>query len=90
MAVKGFRNRYITFRIDGELERREMIKHLNRIGRNIGVRLNLTVFEGNMGIVRVEHKEQKAAIDGMNSYTGLKIRTVKTSGTIKKAKSYLV
>ena len=90
MAVRGFRNRYIAFRIEDNLERREMIKHINRIGREISIRLNLTVFEGNKGIVRVEHKEQQAAIDAMNSCSAIKIHTLKTSGTIKKAKSYLV
>ena len=90
MAVRNFRKRYISFRIDRELNRKQMIMHLNRIGRNAGIELRLTVFEGDRGIVLVSHREKDRAIDAMNSYSDLKIMTVKTSGTIKKAKASLV
>jgi len=89
MPVRDFRKRYISFVIDGNLTRKEMIRHLNRIGKEKGIALNLTVFEGNRGIVLVKHTEKDAAIEAMSSYEGLSIRTVKTSGTIKKAKASL-
>ncbi len=90
MPVRDFRKRYIAFRIDGNLTRKEMIRHLNRIGRDMDIRLNLTVFEGNRGIVLVKHTEKDRVIEAMNSYRDLKITTVRTSGTIKKAKASLV
>ena len=89
MAVRPFRKRYISFTVDGNLSRKEMIRHLNRMGKEIGAKITLTVFEGDRGIVLVEHIHKDAAIDAMNSYPLLKIRTIRTSGTIKKAKRSL-
>ena len=92
MGVRDFRKRYISFIVEppGVRDRKSMIQHLNRIGRQAGIRLTLTVFEDNRGIVLVKHTEQKAAIQAMNSYPDLKIRTIRTSGTIKKAKASLI
>ena len=90
MAVRGFRKRYISFVIDRGLTRKEMITHLNRIGRRNGMNLRLTVFDGKKGIVLVSHLDKERAIEALNSYTELNIRTIKTSGTIKKAKASLV
>ena len=89
MPVREFRKRYISFTIDGNLTRKDMIRHLNRLGKEAGITLNLTVFEGDRGIVLVRHTEQNRAIEAMNSYEKLPIKTIRTSGTIKKAKASL-
>ncbi len=89
MAVRDFRKRYIAFLTEDTMSRKEMIYHLNRIGKEIGVRITLTVFEGDRGIVLVKHTEQKKTIDALNRYEKASIRTLKTSGTIKKAKMAL-
>lgn len=90
MAVRGFRKRYISFEIEGELSRKQMIAHLNRIGKRNNIEIRLTVFDGKKGIVLVSHLDKERTIEAMNSYPELKIRTIKTSGTIKKAKASLI
>lgn len=92
MAVSEFRKRYIVFRIHSprELSRKEMIGIINRRGRIHRVRITLTVFEGDRGIVLVSHRDKEKAIKAMNfEDEGLKVETVKTSGTIKKAKMWM-
>ncbi len=90
MAVRNFRKRYIVFRVHGRgaLPRKEMIDIINRRGRIHRVRMKLTVFKGNRGIILVSHTDKEKAIEAMNfEDSGLKIETIRTSGTIKKAKN---
>ena len=91
MAVSDFRKRYIVFKVSGSpLSRKEMIAIINRMGRMHGVRMNLTVFQGNRGIILVSHRDKEKAVKAMNfDDKGLKVETVKTSGTIKKAKKWM-
>ena len=90
--MSNFRKRYIAFAVESgtPLSRREMVAVLNELGRKNGIRLRLTVFEDNRGIVLVSHTEKERALEVLNgSVRELKLRTIKTSGTIKKAKSFL-
>jgi len=91
VAVRNFRKRYIVFQVEGkELTRKEIIKLINLRGREYRVRITLTVFNGNKGIVLVSHLLKDRAIEAMNfEVNGIKVRTVKTSGTIKKAKKIM-
>lgn len=102
MAVKEYRQRYIVFEIDAPrtLERWELIKALQQRASQMGLDNNmagrpwLTAFEGNRGILRCAHTEKDNAIELLSSITEVgednelkvEIRTLKTSGTIKKAK----
>jgi RNase P/RNase MRP subunit POP5 len=102
MAVKEYRQRYIVFEIDAprKVERWEFIKaletHASRMeldNRKEG-RPWLTAFNDNRGILRCAHTDKDNAIQLLNSITEVgednelkvEVRTLKTSGTIKKAK----
>ena len=91
VAVRNFRKRYIVFRVHGKrLTRKEIISLINRRGREYGVRITLTVFEGDRGIVLVSHLLKDRAIEAMNFESdGISVETIKTSGTIKKAKKIM-
>ncbi len=92
MAVRNFRKRYIVFRVHSSraLTRKDMIAVINRRGRMHGMRMKLTVFESDRGIILVSHRDKEKAVKAMNfEDNGLKVETVKTSGTIKKAKMWM-
>lgn len=91
MAVRNFRKRYIVFVVRGRrIGRKKMIEIINRKGREYGVRMTLTVFEDNFGIILVSHLLKERAIKAMNfEDDGMVIKTLKTSGTIKKAKKIM-
>ncbi|RLF64946.1 MAG: hypothetical protein DRN33_00750 [Thermoplasmata archaeon] len=89
---KTGRQRYILFSVSGEASRREIIHSINNAYRE---KYNdedipwLTVYEKNYGIVRCKHTKKEKVISLLNSIKADKkfqIRTLKTSGTIKKLK----
>ncbi len=102
MAVKEYRQRYIVFEIDAprKVERWEFIKALERYASLMELdnrkegRPWLTAFNDNRGILRCTHTDKDNAIQLLNSITEVgegnelkvEVRTLKTSGTIKKAK----
>jgi RNase P/RNase MRP subunit POP5 len=102
MAVKEFRRRYILFEVEAprEVERWELIKALQRKASQMGFdqyeegRPWLTAFNDNRGILRCSHLDKERAIDLLNGITEVGengelkvvVRTLKTSGTIKKVK----
>ena len=104
MAVKEFRHRYIVFEIDAPrpIERWELIKEFQRISSRMGldqsdeIRPWLTAFQDNRGILRCSHCDKDKAIELLNGINEIgderlkiTIRTITTSGTIKKAKESL-
>jgi RNase P/RNase MRP subunit POP5 len=104
MAVKEYRHRYIVFEIDAPraIERWELIKEFQRIASRIGldqseeIRPWLTAFQNNRGILRCAHCDKDKAIELLNGIhevgeekLKITIRTITTSGTIKKAKESL-
>lgn len=93
------RKRYIAFKVDAswEISRKEFIAALRRNikDKNQWERVMpwLTVFENNQGILRCVHTAKDEAVQILNSieYLGkerkkVKVETLGTSGTIKKAK----
>ncbi len=95
MVVGDDRQRYIAFVIDGgKTDRRGMIAAIRSAFSKKEyqeIKPWLTVFEGDEGIVRCKHTGKERAIDILNGIVigEGKVRTVTTSGTIKKAKKRL-
>jgi RNase P/RNase MRP subunit POP5 len=103
MAVKEFRHRYIVFEIEAprQVERWELIKEFQRRSSQLGMdgdenRPWLTAFQNNRGILRCSHCEKDKAIGLLTGITEVgderlkvKIKTITTSGTIRKAKESL-
>ncbi|MCK4718524.1 MAG: hypothetical protein KAT70_07630 [Thermoplasmata archaeon] len=92
------RKRYVAFTVDGgcHLRRGEMIHAINvSLPRNLPrSNVNLTVFNGEAGIVLCPHTAKDEMIRSLVSIRsvggrGVKVRTVATSGTIKKARTRL-
>ncbi len=89
---KTGRRRYILFSVTGEASRHEIIHAINNAYRRVYGDDDapwLTVYEKNYGIVRCRHTKKETAVDLLNSITindKFSIKTVKTSGTIKKLK----
>lgn len=100
MAVKEFRHRYIVFEIEAPrpIERWELIKEFQRRSSQLGLdheetRPWLTAFQNNRGILRCTHHDRDKAVEMLTGITEIgderlkvAIKTVTTSGTIKKAK----
>ncbi|UCE45933.1 MAG: hypothetical protein JSU93_03445 [Methanobacteriota archaeon] len=87
--------RYIAFRIESRttISRRDFVGALLSGGRGTSMedRFKLTVFERGLGIVKVPHRLKDDAIallESIDSVRGQRceIRTLKTSGTIRKLK----
>ena len=105
MAMKEFRQRYIVFEVEAprKVERWEFIKALERRASQMELdnkkegRPWLTAFNDNRGILRCSHTDKENAIQLLTSITEVgehnelkvEVRTLKTSGTIKKAKESL-
>lgn len=93
------RHRYIGFTVEararfGRMELQRALSEAGRVVRGGPVQFNLTVFDGQRGIVRVPHTSKQAAIEAINSIRGLgrerapaTFRTVVTSGTICTVKA---
>jgi len=89
---KAGRQRYILFSVSGNASRKDIIHSINNSYRK---KYNdedmpwLTVYEKNYGIVRCKHTKKEEIIDLLNSVEAnnkFSIKTLKTSGTIKKLK----
>jgi len=80
------RNRYILFIAEGG-EKKSIVSALNK-GK---IKLRLILYNGKHGIVRCKHTDKEKAIKFLNELKidGICIKTLKTSGTIKKLKKYL-
>ncbi len=95
MVVGEDRQRYIAFIIEGgKTDRRGMIDAIrSEFSRQEYEEIKpwLTVFEGDKGIVRCKHTGKERAIEILNDMLidDGKVRTITTSGTIKKAKKRL-
>ena len=104
MGVRDYRRRYIVFTVDAprKIERWELIKEFQREGSRMGLdqegeeRPWLTAFNDNRGILRCGHCNKEKAIEMLNGINEVaeerlkvKIETIVTSGTIKKAKESL-
>ncbi len=95
MAVREKRNRYVVFEIeDGKTDRRGMIRAIREaFSRDEYEKFEpwLTVFEGDKGIIRFDHKGKERVIEVIDEIVvgGGVVRTTFTSGTIKKAKEKL-
>ena len=88
---KSGRQRYILFSVDGKASRSDIIHALNgfyqkKFGDNEVPWL--TVYTGKYGIVKCIHVQKEQIINLLNSMQGLAfhLKTVRTSGTIKKLK----
>ena len=94
-SVMKRKQRYIAFVIEGSsTDRKDMI---NKIRNNFSydeyqeVSPWLTVFTGDKGIVRCNHDKKEKAVKILNSIKigDGEVKTITTSGTIKKAKKRL-
>ena len=94
------RKRYIGFRVEAErgppVERTAMVDALDTATRRADLpdRRRLTVFTGDVGIVRCDQGEREAMIAALASIDRLdgrpaRVETLVTSGTIKKVKGHL-
>jgi RNase P/RNase MRP subunit POP5 len=97
---KTLRKRYIAFSVESprDISRKEFISAIRMKApeQDKWEKMEpwLTVFENNKGILRCTHKGCEEAISLLNSIESIgrervkiKVRTLGTSGTIKKAKS---
>ncbi len=95
MVVGDDRQRYIAFVIEGgKTDRGNMIgaiRHEFSKDEYENIKPWLTVFEGDRGIIRCKHTGKEKALNILNKMQvgGGKVKTIMTSGTIKKAKRRL-
>ncbi len=95
MAVNEHRKRYVAFVIEGgSCSRKKMISAIREVFSHeeyTEFKPWLTVFDGEMGIVRCRHLGKEKVVEKLNSVEigGGKVSTLITSGTIKKAKKRL-
>ena len=83
---KKGRKRYILFTIE-DIERKDLIKAI----KDDYLKLRLIFYNRRYGIVRCKHTDKDRAIDFLTNLVikNHKIKTLKTSGTIKKLKNYV-
>jgi len=95
MVVGDDRQRYISFIIEGDkTDRRSMINTIrSEFSKEEYEKIEpwLTLFKGDKGIVRCNHTGKERAIEILNEIEicSGKVKTITTSGTIKKAKRAL-
>ncbi|MFW5952707.1 MAG: hypothetical protein ACOCSJ_00940 [Candidatus Natronoplasma sp.] len=95
MVVGEDRQRYISFIIaGGKTDRKGMINAIrSAFSREEYEEIEpwLTVFEGDRGIVRCDHTGKERSVEILNEIEidNGKVKTIITSGTIKKAKKAL-
>ncbi|HEC75862.1 MAG TPA: hypothetical protein ENI33_01210 [Thermoplasmatales archaeon] len=80
------RNRYILFIAEGG-EKKNIVSALNK-GK---IKLRLILYNGKHGIVKCKHTDKEEAVKFLNrlKINGMPIKTLKTSGTIKKLKRHI-
>lgn len=95
---RRLRKRYIAFEVVSEekIDRKELIAAIHNCSKKLTQRnrLSLMLFQKNKGVVRCQHtlkEETLRLLNSINNIGGKKVqlRTVGTSGTIRKAKKYL-
>ncbi len=93
--VKRGKWRYVAFRVeaDRQVSRRDLVGALLDKGKTtpLGDSFRLTVFERDIGILKVPHRMKDQAIEVLRSVDtvrggGCTLTTLKTSGTIRKLK----
>ncbi len=95
MAVRNERQRYVTFILsEGSTSRNDMIHAIRSSfsrGEYEDIKPWLTVFEGDRGILRCRHTGAERTREILNSMEvgGGEVKSVYTSGSIKKAKERL-
>lgn len=91
----GERYRYIAFRVDSDVPpaRNDFLSSLlsKSRGTALGDRFRITVFEPEVGILKVPHKLKEDAIEVLSSVDSVRgrpcrVTTLRTSGTIKTLK----
>jgi len=89
------KQRYIAFIIEGSsTDRKSMIAYIREnfsYEEYQDISPWLTVFTGDKGIIRCDHDQKNKAVEILNSIKidDGNVRTITTSGTIKKAKKRL-
>ncbi len=96
MAVKNKRYRYVGFEIIGDrgVDRKDMIRTIRRSfsgDEYADIEPWLTIFNDSKGILRCKHSGKDRTIELLNSMEigGGKVKTIVTSGTIKKVRKIL-
>jgi len=84
---KGERRRYVVFRVWCPVPKRVLIGHMNRLK----YRPYLVYYDGVFGIVRCTNRQKEDVIKHLSTfkYGAVKIISLKTTGTIRKAKRVL-
>ena len=87
---KRGRKRYILFSHSGNIPRIDVDKFIKDEIQALGgkIKSKLMKFDSNKGIVRVDHNLLTKAKDIMNKNELLKIKTIRTSGTLKALEKY--
>jgi len=98
VADKRLRKRYIAFEVLSEekIDRKELMEAIHNFsGKPMQKdRLSVMLLQENKGVVRCQHtlkEETLRLLRSINNVGGKKVqlRTIGTSGTIRKAKEYL-
>jgi RNase P/RNase MRP subunit POP5 len=91
----GEKYRYVAFRVDSDvpLARNDFLSALlsKSRGTSLGDRFRITVFEPEVGILKVPHTLRDDAVEVLSSVDSVRgrpcrVSTLKTSGTIKTLK----
>ncbi len=86
MVVKEKRGRYryIIFRGEG-IKKREIYNLM----KSSGMKLKMAFYQGNYFIIKCRHLDKENVLDYFNTRGKGKLKSIKTSGTIKKLKRYI-
>ena len=87
---KRGRKRYILFSHSGNTPRIDIEKFIKEEIQTLGgkIKSKLIKLDSKRGIIRVDHNLLTNAIDLMNKNELLKIKTIRTSGTLKALGKY--
>lgn len=91
VKAKVGRKRYILFETNEEIKMEDFIKEIRKFKE---INPWVIYLKNKIGILRVRHLFKEKAINILNSMNkingkDIKIRTIKTSGTIKSLREYL-
>lgn len=81
------RVRYVAFKNSIKTDRKEMNHILYSLLKEKNISFRLTIFDGEYGIIKIKHWDKNKILESLNESS--EIMTLKTSGTIKKAKKML-